>query len=469
MFKPKSTTQITLICFGLVVIPLFLALIFSVYQLDNIDQKLSETLEKNAEVSLQSKGIYNIINGLERSAKQYIVLKDIEILENYNELVSQLEDRYKAIERLNLPPEIITFIHQLSKDTQNVRGNLFDKDTKQINALSSIFSRLRATDDKLSDAIQEYSKQSISGLISESKRIKNMLSIMSILLIPSILLLIAYFSRIINKPIGQLRVAIEKIGKQHLEQPIKVSGPKNLQILGRRLEWLRVQLKELDSQKKQFLQHVSHELKTPLTAIREGTELLSDQVIGPLNEKQHEVTDILKTNSKQLQHQIEDLLAYNKTIVESDITRRIELPLNEVITEAIDEQKLSIKGRKLKIKTSLKSISLKVDPEQMWVIFRNLLSNAIKYSPPGGEIKISLKEKTSYAEFNIEDSGPGIHIEEREEVFSAFYKGKKDGTGYMKGTGLGLAIVKQFIDFHKGEIKLIDSNRGAHFRIRLPI
>lgn len=426
-------------------------------------------MEKNAALTQQSKGTYSVLNNLERSANQYIVLNDVEILQNYNDLIDQLQDSYKGLKDLKLPKPLIGLVDSLSADTKKTRGILFSQDKDKQALIDKIFNSIRSTDAKLTEGIQEFNRNSVTSLITESKRIKNMLTIMCALLIPGTLLMIAYFSRVINKPISQLRIAIEKIGKQHLDSPIKVKGPKNLQVLGNRLEWLRKQLRDIDFQKKKFLQHVSHELKTPLTAIREGTELLSDQVIGELNSKQQEVTEILKTNSKQLQHQIEDLLAYNKSMAEADITRRIELPLNDVVTDVLQEQKLSIKGRRLKVKTNIKSVSAKVDPEQIQVVFRNLLSNAIKYSPPAGEIRLSLKDKTDYAEFNIQDSGPGIHIDEREDIFTAFFKGEKDSTGYVKGTGLGLAIVKQFIDFHKGEIKLLDSDKGAHFRVRLPI
>ena len=90
----------------------------------------------------------------------------------------------------------------------------------------------------------------------------------------------------------------------------------------------------------------------------------------------------------------------------------------------------------------------------MLIVFRNLLSNAIKYTPPGGEIKISLKQKSNYVEFHIQDSGAGIHEDEKENIFNAFFKGEKDGTGYMKGTGLGLAIVQQYVDLHKVYVAL---------------
>ena len=476
MFSPKSTTQITFISFGLVVIPLFIALIYSVAQLDNIDSRLSTNLEKNSTLINESQGLYSIINGMQRGARQYLILRDIELIESYNEFENQLSKRIKAIKSFVSDESIISLSNRMQDDIRAVRkivikqpSDQVDQTNNQNDKVDNFFANIRKTDRKLNDAIQDFSKASVDQLIKESKRVKKTLFTISLLLIPVTLLLITYFSRVINKPILQIKLAIEKIGKQYLDQPIKVDGPKNLQILGRRLEWLRVQLKELDTQKKQFLQHVSHELKTPLTAIREGTDLLGDQIIGELNDKQLEVTDILKTNSKELQNQIEDLLKYNKSIAESDINRRIEIPLDELIHEAIDEQKLSIKGRKIRLRTSLKNILVKMDPEQMLVVFRNLLSNAIKYTPPGGEIKLSLKEKKNYVEFHIQDSGTGIHEEEKESIFAAFFKGEKAGSGYMKGTGLGLAIVKQYIDFHKGEVSIVESDEGALFRIRLPL
>ena len=477
MFSPKSTTQITFISFGLVVIPLFIALIYSVAQLDNIDSRLSTNLENNNTLINESQNLYSIINGMERGARQYQIVRDLELIESYNEFEKQLIARINTIKSFAPEASIAELSNQIQTDTKLVRQLViqysddqtedeFDEQTTKIN---SYFTKMRANDRTLSSAIQDFSKASVNQIIKESKRVKKTLFTLSILLIPVTLLLMVYFSHVINKPISQIKLAIEKIGKQYLDQPIKVSGPKNLQVLGRRLEWLRVQLKELDTQKTQFLQHVSHELKTPLTAIREGTELLNDKIIGELNDKQLEVTGILKTNSKELQNQIEDLLKFNKSIAESNVTRRMEIPIDELIHEAIDEQKLSIKGRRIRLRTSLKNVLIKIDPEQMLIVFRNLLSNAIKYTPPGGEIKMSLKEKKNYVEFHIQDSGTGIHEDEKENIFTAFFKGEKDGTGYMKGTGLGLAIVKQYIDFHKGEVLLLDSAEGALFRVRLPL
>src|SRR6185295_5526900 len=89
--------------------------------------------------------------------------------------------------------------------------------------------------------------------------------------------------------------------------------PQDLQYLGERLEWLRLRLRDLEEQQNRFLRHVSHELKTPLTAVREGAELLRDRVGGDLSPEQREIVRIVRQNSLQLQKLIEDLLTYHQT------------------------------------------------------------------------------------------------------------------------------------------------------------
>jgi len=468
VLKFRSTTQITLFAFGLVVIPLFIALLFSAQQLSKIDQHLNDTTKENSIISLESREIYNLLDGIERSSRQFLALNDEEFLNTARLFTSAVHKKLSVIESMGLQDRTLDISDQLKSITTKVSTNLTAPLSQQDSNVQDYFSKIRYLNSELNNALQKRTETTAISLAKESSKIKKNLLIISALLIPCTLLSISYFSRVINRPVAQLRLGIEKLGKQHLDSKIVVEGPKNLEILGKRLEWLRTQLKELEEQKKQFLSHVSHELKTPLTAIREGTELLGEQVVGPLNEKQLEINDILKSTSKQLQSQIEDLLTYNKSIIDADLSKRLEVPMDDLVKEAIEEQKLSIKKRKIKIKTSLKRSICRIDPDQILVVLRNLLSNAIKYSPPGGEILVSLKEKTRYVELNIQDSGPGIREEDRDHVFQAFFKGKRDGIGYMKGTGLGLAIVSQFIQIHKGEINLIDSDIGAHFRIRLP-
>ena len=121
-------------------------------------------------------------------------------------------------------------------------------------------------------------------------------------------------TRLIARPIAELDAAIRQLGGAEFSRPIAVRGPDDLKTLGERLDWLRRRLVELEAEKNRFLRHLSHELKTPLTALREGAELLHDEVGGPLSPPQRSVVAIMKDNSIKLQRLIEELLDYQRAL-----------------------------------------------------------------------------------------------------------------------------------------------------------
>ncbi len=114
-----------------------------------------------------------------------------------------------------------------------------------------------------------------------------------------------------GRPLRTLDRAISELGSGTLSSPIVVSGPQDLERVGRQLEWLRGRLLDLAQERSRFLRHMSHELKTPLANIREGTELLMDGAVGELDGNQREVTGILRENGIKLQRLIENLLSFS--------------------------------------------------------------------------------------------------------------------------------------------------------------
>ena len=119
--------------------------------------------------------------------------------------------------------------------------------------------------------------------------------------IPVVIFLVVGFTILITRPIQQIDAAIRRLGGGAFNVPVVVNGPQSLEYLGERLEWLRQKLLDLEQQKNRFLRQMSHELKTPLTAVREGAELLSEEVVGKLSPQQREVAEILRHNSMELQ------------------------------------------------------------------------------------------------------------------------------------------------------------------------
>jgi two-component system sensor histidine kinase GlrK len=232
---------------------------------------------------------------------------------------------------------------------------------------------------------------------------------------------------------------------------------------------MRRRLAELDQQKLFFLQHVSHELKTPLTAIREGAGLLGDHIVGPLNEEQTEVVKILQESSLLLQTQVEDLLNFNLAIGQDRPAQLQPVDLIKIIHEVIKNQQLAMRPRHIRVATDLQPVEVPGEPEKLRAVVDNILSNAIKYSPDAAEIKINLAVESQMARMDVIDQGTGINAEDRQLIFEPFFQGEQTGKSPVKGTGLGLSIAQRYVRLHKGSIRVVESAQGAHFRVYLPL
>jgi two-component system sensor histidine kinase GlrK len=214
---------------------------------------------------------------------------------------------------------------------------------------------------------------------------------------------------------------------------------------------------------------MSHELKTPLTALREGAELLAEEVVGKLTPEQREVAEILRHNSIELQKLIEDLLLYGATQSHRPALDIAPVELKRVIARVIDDQKLALRAKRLAIDANVQDLTLRADFEKLRVMLDNLVSNAIKFSPAGGTISLSARQVETRVVIEVADQGPGIAPQERKLVFEPFYRGQYAADALVKGTGIGLSVVREHAQMHGGSIEIIDDALGARFRIQLPL
>ncbi|RZL94317.1 MAG: two-component sensor histidine kinase [Variovorax sp.] len=270
------------------------------------------------------------------------------------------------------------------------------------------------------------------------------------------------------RPFKRLERAIVGLGQNRLNEPIDVRGPADVRRVSQQLEWLRLRLTELDADKARFLRHVSHELKTPLAALREGVSLLEDGVTGPLNPAQREVAQILQQNAVALQGQIEALLRFNAAAFEARELRRERAALLPLIEEQIEAQRLQWQANGLTVRAEGEPLSVVVDPVKLGTALANLLSNAIRFSARGGTISFTVSSTVDTARIDIEDAGPGVAEDDRDRIFEPFFRGERQPQHAVKGTGIGLSIVQEYIAAHGGRITLLAGGPGARFRIELP-
>jgi two-component system sensor histidine kinase GlrK len=289
-------------------------------------------------------------------------------------------------------------------------------------------------------------------------------------LVPGALILAAIFTLLITRPIRQMDRAIRRLGDGDFSEPAEIVGPRDLEQLGERLDWMRTRLLEVEQEKNRFLHHISHELKTPLTAIREGAELLNERVVGNLNAQQSEIAAILRDNTVELQKLIENLLDFNVASSRVSQLHVEQIALNDLIESVLADHKVAMLARQLVPDVSLQPVQMDGDRAKLQTLVDNLLSNAVKFSPEQGQLRVHLERQDGQAVIEVADAGPGIPGQERRRIFDAFYQGSSSGNGHVRGTGLGLAIAREYAQAHGGYIEVIDSeDQGACLRVVLPM
>ncbi|AEH44277.1 histidine kinase [Thermodesulfatator indicus DSM 15286] len=223
--------------------------------------------------------------------------------------------------------------------------------------------------------------------------------------------------------------------------------------------------RKLSHIRRDFVAHLAHEFRTPLTAIEGYAEALLEEVPGDMRQ---DVSIIIK-NTKRLSRLLKELQVLSRLELQGIPEEDFEVvDLKEVIQTAIET--ISIKAQNKKIivhwKFPEQSVPVWGSFDDLLRAFINLLDNAIKFSPSGKNIWIVLEEKEKEWQVSIKDEGPGIKDYEKERIFERFYRGKDVKEA---GTGLGLAIVKHVIQAHKGKIKVESSiGKGSEFIVKLP-
>jgi two-component system sensor histidine kinase GlrK len=472
VLRPKSILRLILTGFSLVALPLIVALVVATVSVDRLVTHGQQALLQSVFATQGSQALVEAIRAMERNARQYQVLGDEVLFGVYKENHTRFVDTARGLESLELAPGQRNLLRKLrtAEDEVHAVMQAYPHDAPEINDILPSFIELGRMAQQILLENQDLIARGVEQMQDESGKVKRTLVIQAVALVPAVLILTTIFAFLISRPIRQIDHAIRRLGDGRFSESAEITGPRDLQQLGERLDWLRSRLLEVEQDKKKFLQHISHELKTPLTAIREGSELMREQVAGQLNEQQREIVGILHDNSLQLQKLIEDLLNFSIMRSRSAGLVRKEVELGGLIEEVLADHKIAMMSRQLVPKTRLQTVRLLGDREKLRVMVDNLISNAIKYSPDGSELAVSLIADRKYAIIKVTDAGPGIPEEEQERVFEAFYQGAPANKGAVRGTGLGLSIAREYAQAHGGNITVLKSDsKGASLRVVLPL
>jgi two-component system, NtrC family, sensor histidine kinase GlrK len=483
MWRPRTLLGMVLVGLAFVTVPLLVAIGNAVFKLGSLAAESEVVLDQSATTTLLNERLANLLGSMERNARSYVQVKDMasststvlasstspsNLLASYD---ADQADFEKSVTEMRVLPSDAQIRDQLarlasiSKDVQRILRTgttdeaLVERFRMLNEAARSVASGMRATMNARLETLQENTRSAQQQLLW-----------LAAALIPGTLVLVGLFLLLVGRPLRQIDRAIRDLGEGDFAQSITVSGPHDIETLGRQLEWLRHRLKESTDEKNKFLRHMSHELKTPLANIREGTELLLDGSVGQLDIQQQEVTSILRDNGIKLQKLIENLLTFSAWQTHTAALELSEFELKPMVFSVLGQHRLALSNKKIKLQLAISAITVLADEGKLKLVLENLLSNAIKFTSSGGTIHVSAGMQGNDLVMDVSDDGPGVHPDDGNRIFEAFYQGRRPQGGPVGGTGIGLSVVAECVHAHGGSVELVRNGEpGAHFQVRLPL
>jgi two-component system sensor histidine kinase GlrK len=274
----------------------------------------------------------------------------------------------------------------------------------------------------------------------------------------------ALIVRSINDPLRRLTHGTRAIAKGQFWHRLPAHGKDEFAELARDFNVMSEKLGELDQMKKDFVSHVSHDLKAPLASIRQIMHLLLQEIPGPLNEQQQDLIRLSYNSAERLAAMVGNLLDVSR--MEAG-TMEYQMSANDavaIIKSVSDEFEVQAreKGIRLRLECEQPSVFVDCDRERIVQVVGNLFENALKFSPGNSEIVTRVGQgKGGEILISVSDSGPGVPDAHKEKIFHKFHQVKHGRKMAGQGVGLGLAICKTIVEAHHGQIWVQDNPKGG--------
>lgn len=273
----------------------------------------------------------------------------------------------------------------------------------------------------------------------------------------------------VTRDLKQIKGGIRHIAKGDFSYRINLETRDELGMLANSFNEMALRLKELDDMKSEFISVVSHELKTPLTSMKEAASLLLEGLAGALSDRQKRLVEIMDQGIRRLLHTVSELLDMSR--IESGMVRlnKEVCDMNAVMSSFISEMRPIADAGSVEIRVDYgrENCEVMVDRNKILQVLTNLTHNAIKYSPEGSMIEIRVKNSDGCIITEVEDHGKGIPEEDLPRIFEKFYQSRY--TRGHGGIGLGLAISRGIVDAHGGKMYAQSVvGKGSVFAFSLP-
>lgn len=469
--RPRSLSGLILLGLLLVSLPLLGGVVNAGLEMTRLSESSERLVAYGVQATRYSQALVRQVAVLERTARLYQLLGRPELKAVFDENLRRMTVVLDAVSALPGNETKNDVVAEIRRRTDRVASGLESTEAARRAEALREFGLLSTATGQLSLLASQQIDRELKTVQRDTEQARRRLLWQTSALVPVSLLIALAFALLVARPLRDIDRAIANLGHGKLNEPIEVRGPPtDLEALGRQIEWLRQRLLEVTEERERFLRHVSHELKTPLANIREGSELLLEGTVGQLKGEQQEIASILRDNSLRLQKLIENLLSYSEWRSSHAQLDLSEVQLAPLVQSVVESYRLQIGTRRLRLDIVVPDLELRADRAKLRLVIDNLLSNAIKFTPEDGTIRIEARADGQHVIITVSDSGPGIVAEERDRIFEPFFQGASRERGLVPGTGIGLSVVREFVEAHGGRIELVATDRpGAHFHVLLPL
>ncbi len=443
-----SLRQLTLGSFALALVPLFVLLFQSQRDLTEFGHYTAKESQSIVDTISHLRTIESEAVNLDRRLRQFQVV-------NSAQLADTIEQTREAL--LQQIALLCTSLGD-SQECQSVR-NIFDVDDNTVGQMDAAALEVYLKDiggavKQLSVAVDAQLQIKLTlqqQLLAQRQSQQAWLTGLFVLVS---LVLIVLASHVVLKPINTLKQLIQAIARQDGSLPQSLhTGPKELVAIENDLHWLASRLSQLEHMRMSLLRHASHELKTPLASIKEGTSLLQEQVVGELNAPQLEVLGLLDASTQRLNTLISKLLDYNLLLQQAQ-ANQVKTSLNEMVTACINDYALALQSHQVESRLDVDNV--KIDIELTRRILDNLLSNAVAHGTPDTPIYIKTRLVEGDVVIEVANHGKAIDGEKADTLFQPFVRGDHKRNDKVVGAGLGLSIVADCARIQHGTVKLVE-------------
>ncbi|MGH7230279.1 MAG: sensor histidine kinase [Nitrospiraceae bacterium] len=459
--------------------------VFALYQIRHITEQSAALVSQHYPAIDGTKWLLANLYAQERSEREYLAVGDAAFLDEFNKEAQEFHETIGSLKSHEASQEgrdaliaaegfheeyRILVQHQAERRPASAQRQSAEYDTHRARFIGHVSQALQSfleMHEKLvAAAVTDALRRS-----QQSEGLTKQLGLVTLLIGVALAGLATYS---IVTPLRRLQVHIREIGQGNFRTSVDVTVPSDLRDLVESVKSMGTKLQELDDLKTEFLSHMTHELRSPMTAIHAGTQFLIEEVPGRVNKDQRETLQLMESSSRQLIEMISSLLDLNKLEAGMMQYRMTAVDLMRNVQASIDEFRLLAEREEIRIVVDAppKPVVVQADDARIQQVIDNLLSNALKFSQSGAVIRLKLEADTrvNMMRVSVSDTGQGIAPDALPHIFERFYQGSGRTVTKAPGSGIGLALAKQVVEAHGGRIWAeSELGKGTTLQFLLPL